>query len=130
MSALAGYGGEVLFASAVVAELGEWNLTIDRDNIDTSAFQSSPGWKTNIAGLGGWSATVSGSFDHTDSTGQAAIITALLGGSSMTPKFSTNAGTNYYSGTAYPTNVALKVPVAGKQDFSCTFKGTGAIAYS
>ena len=130
MAVLPGYGGQVLFAAAVVAELADWTLTINRDNLDTSAFQSSPGWKSNIPGLGDWTATANGSFDHTDSTGQAAIITALLGGTVMTPKFSTNGGTNYYSGTAYPTNVSIKVPVAGKQDFSCTFKGSGAIAYT
>ena len=130
MAATAGYGGEVLFASAVVAELGEWTLTVNRDNLDTSAFQTSPGWKSNIAGLGDWSATCSGNLYIGDTTGQLVIINAALNGTSVTPKFSVDGGTHYYSGAAFVTNAQFKVPVAGKQEFTCTFKGSGAIAYT
>ena len=130
MAQTAGYGGEVLFAAAVVAELGEWDLTVNRDSLDTSAFQSAPGWKSNIPGLGDWTATVTGGLYIGDTTGQLVIINAGLNGTSVTPKFSVDGGSHYYSGTAFVTSFAFKCPVAGRVEFSATFKGNGAPAYT
>ena len=130
MSALAGYGGQVLFDSNVVAELSDWTVTGNRDTIDTTAFQATPGFKTNLVGLADWSASVTGSLDMTDTNGQLAIVNAWLAGTVMTPKFATNQGTNYFSGTAFVTGLSLKVPVNGKQEFSATFKGNSTLAYT
>ena len=132
MAALPGYAGKVLFASAVVAELNDWSVTTNRDTVETTKFGTAPVPKTFLTTCWDWTATVAGNLDLTDTNGQLVIFNAALLGTVLTPKFSINSGTNFFSGTAIVTAFTAKASVGGKVEFNASFKGDGAtpLAYS
>jgi len=74
-----GRNATVKYGTYTIAELASWSLDLSNDEIDTSAFGST--WKKSDVGMRGWSLSVSGHWDPTDSTGQAMIEAAWAGGS-------------------------------------------------
>ena len=74
-----GRNATVKYGIYTIAELASWSLDLSNDEIDTSAFGST--WKKSDVGMRGWSLSVSGHWDPTDSTGQAMIEAAWAGGS-------------------------------------------------
>ena len=74
-----GRNATVKYGTYTIAELASWSLDLSNDEIDTSAFGST--WKKSDVGMRGWSLSVSGHWDPTDSTGQAMIEAAWAAGS-------------------------------------------------
>ena len=74
-----GRNATVKYGTYTIAELASWSLDLSNDEIDTSAFGST--WKKSDVGMRGWSLSVSGHWDPTDTNGQKAIETAWAGGS-------------------------------------------------
>ena len=74
-----GRNATVKYGTYTVAELASWSLDLSNDEIDTTAFGST--WKKSDVGMRGWSLSVSGHWDPTDTNGQKAIETAWAGGS-------------------------------------------------
>lgn len=68
-----------MIGTYVVAELASWALDLSTDEIDTTAFGST--WKKSDVGMRGWSLSVEGHADPSDSGGQGAIEAAWEGGS-------------------------------------------------
>jgi predicted secreted protein len=68
-----------MIGTYVVAELASWALDLSTDEIDTTAFGST--WKKSDVGMRGWSLSVEGHADPSDSSGQGAIEAAWEGGS-------------------------------------------------
>ena len=132
MAATAGYGGAVLFASNKIAELNDWAVDGTADTVETTAFATAPVAKKHIPTLHDWTATCAGNLDMSDTTGQLVMFNARIAGTILTPKFSIDGGTHYYSGTAIVTAFSIKNAVAGKAEFNVTFQGDGAtdLAYT
>jgi predicted secreted protein len=63
----------------VVAEFASWSLDLSNDEIDTTAFGNT--WKKSDVGMRGWSLSVEGHADPSDTNGQGAIETAWANGS-------------------------------------------------
>lgn len=126
MTAIAGYAGALKIGANQVLEIDKWDVNIDSDIYDTSSYSNA--WKNQIAGLRKWSGTCSGRLYQGDTTGQAAIQSALIGGTSVSVSFYID-GTHNYSGTAYVKQIQIKSSVTTTVDFSCTFEGTGVISY-
>lgn len=64
---------------AIVAEMGNWSITRKAAEIDTTSFGD--GWSKSDVGMLAYSGSFSGSFDPTDTTGQAVLKTAFEAGS-------------------------------------------------
>lgn len=128
MTAINGTNGQVAVTSNVVAELDNWDATIDATLLDTTAF--GVGWHAFIAGLKGASGTASGRWYQGDTNGQAALQAAILGGTTVTLNLSPNGGTNKYSGTAFIKQIQIKAAVAGTVDVTFQFQFTGTVTYA
>lgn len=53
------------------------DISIDVDTAETSTFGKS--WKTHVVGQAGSNVELAGNYDPTESTGPAAVLTALIG---------------------------------------------------
>lgn len=128
MAAIAGKGGKVVNDSNDVANIASWDLDISVDMQDVTALGDS--WKENISGLKEWSASAEGHWDvASDTNGQTAFQTSFLAGTAVTLKLYVNS-TNYYSGSAFISNMSVSDPVDGKVDVSFEFTGNGALSYT
>jgi predicted secreted protein len=127
MAPVVGYNGKVMVGAATVAEIGEWSLDIEAEMLDTTKFGDQ--WKAAIAGLKSWSGSFAGRFDTADATGQIALQSATLGGTTVALKLYTDA-THNYSGTAFITTTSPKAAVDGTVDVDFSFEGTGTLAYA
>jgi predicted secreted protein len=58
--------------------LASWALDLSNDEIDTTAFGST--WKKSDVGMRGWSLSVEGNYDPSDTNGQGDIEAAWAGG--------------------------------------------------
>lgn len=79
MSTYNGRNAKVLKGTYTVAEFASWDLDLSNDEIDTTAFGST--WKKSDVGMRGWSLSISGHYDPSDTNGQRAIETAWANGS-------------------------------------------------
>lgn len=82
MSTYNGRDGKVVIGTWTVAEMASWSLDLSNDEIDTTAFGST--WKKSDVGMRGWSLSVEGHYDPSDSTGQNDIEDAWADGSLVT----------------------------------------------
>ena len=79
MSTYNGRNATVKYGTYTVAELASWSLDLSNDEIDTTAFGST--WKKSDVGMRGWSLSVDGNYDPSDSNGQGMIEAAWAAGS-------------------------------------------------
>lgn len=132
MGAVAGYGGTAKVGSNTIAEVKQWEIPLAADLYDVSVLGSQ--WKSYIPGLLGSDAKVDVFLDLTDSTGQVAIQTAMLGGTSISLSLLTStaggATAHTYSGTAYVKGIDIKDPVNAPEEASLTLAFTGQISYT
>jgi predicted secreted protein len=127
MAALAGTSGLVKIAANTVALMDHWEVNPQADILDITSFGDT--WHNKLAGLKDWTAKISGKYDHTDTNGQAAIWTAFLAGTSVTPRFTID-GTHYLSGNALIKSFGPKVAVDGLEEIEIVFEGIAALAYT
>ena len=83
MAGLAGKDGSVVIGSDTMEEVTSWSLDASADMLEDTALGDE--WKTNVAGLGEWSATVEVSWLMSD-TAQVAVQNAYLNKTTVTPK--------------------------------------------
>lgn len=126
MAAIAGFGGSVTLGSNVVAELGEWDLSFDRNLLDTSVFGSQ--WKQQTYGQASFNGKASGYWDMTDTNGQEALQNLLLNGTTGTIKLTAD-GTNNYSGTVLIKDISIKAVNNAIVTIDFSFEGTGTLTY-
>jgi predicted secreted protein len=93
MSTYNGRNAQVLKGTYTIAELASWTLDLSNDEIDTTAFGST--WKKSDVGMRGWSLSVEGHADPSDTNGQGAIEAAWADGSLI------NDIKVYYDQTSY-----------------------------
>ena len=79
MATYNGRNATLKYGTYTVAEMASWSLDLSNDEIDTSSFGST--WKKSDVGMRGWSLSVSGHYDPSDTTGQEMIKTAWSNGS-------------------------------------------------
>jgi predicted secreted protein len=124
---VAGKSGKVTVGAATALNVTNWNADIEIDMIETTSLGDS--WKTNIAGLCGWSGSIECSFDSADTTGQIALQNAALAGTDVVLALFTDA-THNYAGNAKISNISVEDPVDDKVSISFDFTGNGACAYT
>lgn len=79
MATYNGRNATVKKGAVTVAEFASWSLDLSNDEIDTTAFGST--WKKSDVGMRGWSLSIEGHYDPSDTTGQGAIEAAWAAGS-------------------------------------------------
>lgn len=127
--AIAGKNGKVIIGTGTSKVVGikSWSLELSLDTLEITALGDE--WKNYIAGLKEWSASSEGDYEVTsDTTGQDALQTAYLAGSTVTVKLYVDSS-NYYTGTAYINSLSIEDPVDDVVTISIEFTGTGALTF-
>ncbi len=127
MAAISGKAGSVVVGSDTLALIKNWSLDESNDLLETTNFGSS-GTKEFIAGLYGASGSAEGLSDQSG-TAQAALRTALTGGTSVSLKLYVDS-THYYSGTAFLSGISTSAAVEDVVGVSFNFTFSGAVSYS
>lgn len=122
--AIVGKEGSANIGAKKIAEISNWNLDLNADDIDVTSFDSA-GWKEFLAGLKEWSGSMEGNFKPDDTDGQKAILAAWLAGETVSLNLKLS-DTVTFSGLAL-VKPSIEVPVDDKASFSCDFQGTGPL---
>ncbi|MGB9613901.1 MAG: phage tail tube protein [Fervidobacterium sp.] len=128
--AIVGYGGafyvkpEGATTATKVLEISKWSLDISTDEIETTSFDSD-GWKEFLTGLGEWSGSFEGNFNPSDTTGQVALLNAILNKTLSEVELHVN-DTVKFSGKV-KLSTSIETPVDDKVSVSFDFKGTGKL---
>ena len=123
-NAVCGNSGEVLVSTHVVAEIGNWSLTIDRSPTAVPKYGTTTDYLLCTPYM--WSGSFSGNWYYDDTVGQTALHTALTGGTTVALHLSVD-GTDEYSGTAYITQISSTTPYDGIVSVSFNYQGSGAL---
>lgn len=107
-----------------IADLNNVTFTIDNEALDITAFAATYGSK--VAGLKNWSISASGFRNTSDTTGQNAIHTAVLGDTDTFLQILPN-GTTGYKGQVIINSLETGDDVGGVVSFSLQATGTGAL---
>lgn len=128
-NAISGIDGYVMAgpcgSAAVVAELNHWTLNITSEPIDVRVFGSS-GWGAKKNGPKDWNASFDGFWYLGDTNGQAALHSALTGGTTIECYFHLDDD-NYYYGAGLVIGETVDESVDGVASISFDVDGDGAI---
>lgn len=126
MAVLKGNAASLKLSTNTVAEMQNWELEVSQEFQDTTSFLDTMREQTSTFAT--WSATAAGKVDTTDTTGQVALQTAWLAGSTVTPRFYID-NTHFYSGLAY-VSASVGAAVDGIVEVNYSFQGAGALTYT
>jgi predicted secreted protein len=126
MAVLKGVSGNIKLTTNTIAEMSNWELSVESEFVDTTSFGDSAREQTPTFIT--WSGTASGKLDISDTNGHVAIRTALLAGSTVDARFYVDA-THYFSGTAY-VSASFSAAVDNVIEASYTFTAAGALSYT
>lgn len=127
MAGIAGKDGKLVIASDTMAEVTNWSLDVSTDMLEDTALEDE--WKTNVAGLSEWTATVEVSWLMSD-TAQVACQNAFLNKTTVAPKFYVNAANYYTSTAAYIESMSIADPVADLVTATLSLRGSAALTYA
>jgi len=122
--AIAGFGGAVRVNGKKVAEISNWSMELEADDIEVTSFDSN-GWKEYIAGSRGWSGSFEGNFVPEDTEGQGALILAWVNSENVELQLDVNKDISF-RGSAMIT-LSMDAAVDDKVSFSCDFQGSGVL---
>lgn len=131
MGTVKGTDGKVEKAGTTIANIDSWELTVSADNDETTAYGSRE--KSFIQTTVGWTGTISGSYDSTDTsqqalidqfsstdgTGPAAVTLTLVG---------STADSDRYSGSFIINSISNTGSVGTKRSFSADIQATGGVS--
>ena len=128
--ALQGCSASFLLGNNAVAELTSISNAISGDSLDTTTFDSAC-IRSFVAGLRSGTIDIAGYYDPTDTSGQAAMLTAMLAGTLLTdtqlPKILWN-GAYGISANGIITSLNVDAAVEGLVGFSATIQLSGTIS--
>ena len=132
MTTYNGRNALVKIGDVTVAEMASWSLDLSNDEIDTTAFGST--WKKSDVGMRGWSLSVSGHYDPSDTLGQGLVEAAWADGSLITTVRAHVSAASYWTPTGANaggrvTSYALNQAHDAVAGISFTLAGSGAITY-
>ncbi len=128
--AITGKGGFVEIDSGRIAEIADWSLDCDADDIDVTNFDSD-GWKEFLAGLKEWSGSFEGNFVYDDPTdgsgkkGQKTIFEAWTSGTKVKIGLKVSDAISFEGDSLLKPSV--ETPHNEKASFSCNYQGTGKL---
>jgi hypothetical protein len=108
-----------------VAELNEYSIEFTLDTDEITEFGDN--WKDYVIGCAGWSGSMSGSFDPSDTYQKELLdlmVAATPAGTLADGRFQLDTG-DYVSGTIIITGVSISAPISGKVPVEFSFLGSG-----
>lgn len=134
MAALTGKGGEIRYGGVAVYRIKHWDLDIESSIHDVTTWSTSAAaWRTNIAGLNGARANISGHWDMVaGSTAQRGKLQANI----LTPStaqlilYVDGAGGENYRGSVLLSRQNVTADIDGTIDVAWDATFTGAVTYS
>ena len=135
MATFNGRDAKVEVGTYTIAELSSWTLDLSNDEIDTTSFGTT--WKKSDVGMRGWTLSVEGFYDPTDTNGQVVVEAAWANGSLVNNVKAYIDSTSYWipdvttdsnAGgrvTTYSTNQSHD----GVAGLTLTFAGSGPITF-
>lgn len=131
MAELSGKVAHVEYGGGHVADLDNWELTIDTDMIDVTSFTTGTlQWREMIDGLSGWSGSANFNY-NVDSTGLTDLITNTLTPTTASILFGMDkVGGENFNGSAYISSLSVSAPIDGKVSGSVSIQGNGALSSS
>lgn len=118
-------------AATVVKEMNSWELNIKVDTVDTSSFDGD-GWAESETSLKSWECSIEGFYNKTDTTGQKAILSNMLGRTKIDIELYYDKSSEMadYTGKVVITEfkTGAKVKDGINVSYSCT--GSGALSGS
>jgi predicted secreted protein len=132
MPAISGRNGAVQYKTKSFLSADHWDLTVNGDMLDVTSFSTvGVQWRSFIPGLSGWSGTVSGFYNISDTTAMKVAQTNILTPATGTIKlFLSDTGLENLSGSIYWQTYNVNVDVADSEKFSLAFTGNGALTYA
>lgn len=123
--AAAGRNAVFKVGPTAIVGLNDGSVKVNRETIDVTTFASG-GWVAKISGLGSAEISLSGFFEPTDTTGQVALRTALLNGTTQSISALMD-GTVGWTGTFLVTGFETGASPSGEVSVSISLESTGAI---
>jgi len=128
--AIKGSGASFSLGTNVVAGLTSISNPVSADSLDVTVFNATA-MRDFIAGLRSGTIDVSGYYESGDTTGQVAMMTAMLAGTKLTstqkPKILWD-GTKGFTGDGIITSLTIDAAVDGIVNWSASIQLTGTIA--
>ncbi len=123
MAEIAGRGGQLDFSSSQITGLKSWSLTHSLDMLDTTDFDN--GQATNsprvfTPGLSTWSGTFEGFKDGVP-------LTLSYTSGAAIKLYESQTASQFWTGTAFITEVSETTAVDGTVDVTYAFQGTGEL---
>lgn len=128
MAAHSGTAGSVVLmtgGTTNIVGIGEWNLDISGEAVETTAFGDQ--WRKNIVGLKSFSFSFSGRSDSDAS--QALVKAAVLAGSVQSYRLYDAPATYWNIGSAVFTGMSPTITFDGRGDVSYDFTGSDSLTY-
>lgn len=120
-----GSEGVVKNGANTIAEITGWSLSTTANTINDTLMADT--WDTYQVGTLGWSGSLTGFWDETDTNGQV----AFQEGDSVTLNLyaeGDGAGDTYFTGAVIVTGVEYGSGVNGMVTWSASFQGSGALS--
>ena len=125
MSAAAGKNAIFKVGATAIVGLNDGSVKVNGETIDVTTFASG-GWVQKIQGLKSAEISLSGFFEPTDTTGQVALRTALLNGTTQTINALMD-GTIGWTGTFLVSGFETGASPSGEVSVSISLESTGAV---
>jgi predicted secreted protein len=129
MAAGAGRKGSVRLAATAFGTTASYSLTFNITPTETTGFGVV--WKANISTIKDVAITVSGAYDKSDTSQDAAIWTEIISGDGKVSDLRLyTSSTTYWSGNAVLTGATISTNLTDKVNYSATFVGNGSWSYT
>lgn len=126
MAVFVGNAAAFKIGTNTVAEMDAWTIDAQTGMEKTHAFGDT--WEENTSTIKSWTGSGSGRFDPSDTNGQAAIITALLAGTTVAGRWYYDSD-SYFSGSAFVQG-SISASENGMVTVSYNLTGTGALSHT
>lgn len=134
--AISGKSGSVRYAGGNVVGINSWSLDIDNNNLEVTTFTTAvPSWREFIAGLNGFTGSLSGFWSLSTAAGTSTGMKDLQD-NILTPSTGTivlevdQVGGGKYSGDCLLSRMSLSDDIDATADVSFDFTGNGALTYT
>lgn len=126
--AFTGEKGAIKTGENSITKMENWKLNIKANEVDTTSFDSD-GWEETEVTTKSWEVSMEGTFNKVDTTGQKAVMAALVSGENLPIKLYVDktAEKEDFSGNIKITGLDIDTTVKDKLKISIKAKGNGKL---
>ena len=126
--AFTGEKGAIKTGENSITKMENWKLSIKANEVDTTSFDSD-GWEETEVTTKSWEVSMEGTFNKADTTGQKAVMAALVSGENLPIKLYVDktAEKEDFSGNIKITGLDIDTTVKDKLKISIKAKGIGKL---